>query len=331
MIADWAETLRSASGLWPWTALAFGLVVGSFANVCVHRVPLRQSVVTPPSRCPHCGARIAPWDNVPVASYLLLRGRCRSCQARISPRYPAVEAANGALYLAVAAAFGPSLRALVMMAFVTALLVLALIDLEHHLLPDAITLPGIALGLAAGVDAPWAPRGSLALLGGFQALLLVGMLAGWDPRGGAPEEADDVARVGRRIDWRLAGMLLAFAAWQRAALGAWSEPALAALAGYLVMALVAVAAAGYYGQEALGQGDWKLAAMLGACLGLRGLLVAVFLGSLAGALVGGALWATGRASGRSALPLGTFLCAGGVAAALAGTRLLEWYGGLFRG
>jgi leader peptidase (prepilin peptidase)/N-methyltransferase len=269
MIADWAETLRSASGLWPWAALALGLVVGSFANVCIHRIPLRQSVVTPASRCPRCGARIAPWDNLPVLSYLLLRGRCRGCRAPISPRYPAVEAANGALYLAAAAVLGPTARTLAIMALLTALLVLALIDLDHHLLPDAITLPGVGAGLLAS------------LLPGSPVTL-------------------------------------------RAA-------ALAAAGGYLAFWAVARAAERYYGREALGQGDWKLAAMLGAFLGGRSLVLAVFLGSLTGALVGGALWVAGRASGRSELPLGTFLCAGGIVAALAGPPLLAWYGSLIRG
>jgi leader peptidase (prepilin peptidase)/N-methyltransferase len=330
MIAGWAETLRAASGLWPWAALAFGLVVGSFANVCIHRLPLGQSVVTPPSRCPHCHERIAPWDNVPVVSYLVLLGRCRTCRTPISPRYPAVEATNGALYMAVGAALGPSPRAVVTMAFVTGLLVLALIDFEHQLLPDVLTLPGIAAGLAASVPSPIGPGGSLALLGGFAAMLAVGMVAGWDPRGSPAFDPGEALGVGRRIDWRLAAMLLAFAAWQRVVARAWNEAALTACGGYLVMALVAVAAAAYYRQEALGQGDWKLAALLGAFLGARGLIVAIFLGSLAGALVGAGLWIAGRATGRSALPLGTFLCAGGIASVLAGERVLEWYGSLFR-
>jgi leader peptidase (prepilin peptidase)/N-methyltransferase len=324
------ESLEWAAGLWPWIALPFGLVVGSFANVCIHRLPLRQSVVTPPSRCPRCHERIAPWDNVPVLSYLLLLGRCRRCRGPISPRYPAVEAANGALYVAVGAALGPSPRAVVAMVFVTALVVLAFIDLDHQLLPDAITLPGIALGLANGVEAALLPSGALALLGGFAAAAGAGMLTGWDPRGATLPEAGPAPGVARSIDWKLLAMLIAFASWQRAASGAWSEAPLAACGGYLALALLAVSAAAYYGREALGQGDWKLAAMLGAFLGARGLIVAVFLGSLAGALVGGALWLAGRATGRSRLPLGTFLCAGGIASLLAGERVLAWYGSLFR-
>ena len=139
------------AALWPLFALAVGLVIGSFANVCIHRIPLGESVVAPRSRCPSCRTPIAAGDNIPVLSYLVLGGRCRHCGARISLRYPAVELANGLLYAAVALRDGPSVRAFVDMAFVTALLVLTLIDLDHQILPNVITRPGIALGIAVSV------------------------------------------------------------------------------------------------------------------------------------------------------------------------------------
>ena len=135
--------------VWPWVALPFGLVFGSFANVLIHRLPREQSVVHPPSACPRCGAGIRARDNVPVLSWLLLRGRCRQCQAPISVRYPLVELANGLLWLLTAHLFGPTPRAAVLCFLATALLVLTLIDLEHQLLPDAITLPATALGVPA--------------------------------------------------------------------------------------------------------------------------------------------------------------------------------------
>ena len=97
---DWSLLLRTPA--FEITALLLGLVVGSFANVCIHRLPLGQSVVSPPSRCPACGTLIKAYDNLPVLGWLLLRGRCRSCRAPISWRYPAVEAANGLLWLALA-------------------------------------------------------------------------------------------------------------------------------------------------------------------------------------------------------------------------------------
>ena len=139
-----------SSPLFEGTSFVLGLVVGSFANVCIHRLPLGRSIVSPPSRCPACGSLIAPRDNVPVLGWLWLRGRCRSCSAPISMRYPAVELLNGLLYLGLALLFGPSGATLLKMALSTSLLVLALIDLEHQILPDAITLPGLVLGLAGG-------------------------------------------------------------------------------------------------------------------------------------------------------------------------------------
>ncbi|HEY8148346.1 MAG TPA: prepilin peptidase, partial [Vicinamibacteria bacterium] len=143
------------SPFWEINALLVGLVVGSFANVCIHRLPLGLSVVRPRSRCPRCEAPIRALDNVPVLSYVLLRGRCRACAARISPRYPAVELANGLLYLAVAARVGPTPVAVVYMVFITALLVLTLIDFDHQILPDVITLPGTAFAIAASGALWW--------------------------------------------------------------------------------------------------------------------------------------------------------------------------------
>jgi leader peptidase (prepilin peptidase)/N-methyltransferase len=261
-----AEFLRPP--VWEWFALALGLIIGSFANVCIHRIPLRQSVITPRSRCPHCGGLVASFDNIPVVSFLLLRGRCRQCRAPISPRYPAVEAANGALYFALALTRGARAETAVAMLFATSLLVLGLIDFDHHLLPDVITLPALVVGLAAsfGPGPPSPAQSLLSAAGGF-------------------------------------------------------------------MALWAVAAAGkaYYGEEAMGMGDWKLAAMMGAFLGWQHLLLAIFLGALLGSLVGLALVALGRGSRRTHLPLGTFMAMGGLAVLFLGDPALAWYQGFFRG
>jgi leader peptidase (prepilin peptidase) / N-methyltransferase len=208
-------------------------------------------------------------DNVPVLGYLWLRGRCRACRAPISARYPAVELANGLLYLGLALVYGPSWLVLVRMVLATALLVLALIDLEHQLLPDVITIPGVL----AGVLATLLPGSSLEPL----------------------------------------------------------ESLLAASGGFLLMALVARAAQAYYGHEALGQGDWKMVAMLGAFFGWRGMLLSVLLGTVAGALFGLAMVAAGRGSGKTKLPLGTFLAAGSLVALFAADPLLSWYAGLYGG
>jgi leader peptidase (prepilin peptidase)/N-methyltransferase len=128
-----------------------GLVVGSFLNVVIHRVPLRRSVVWPASRCPKCGEAIKPKDNVPLLSYLLLKGRCRSCRAPISWRYPAVEALTGTLFAAAAYEFGLGYALLSALVLISALISLAGTDLEHRLLPNAIVGPAALVGFALSV------------------------------------------------------------------------------------------------------------------------------------------------------------------------------------
>ena len=129
----------------------FGLVIGSFLNVAIHRIPRGESVVWPASRCPACGAEIRATDNVPVLSYLLLRGRCRNCKAPISARYPTVEALTGILFAAAAYEFGFGLALLSALVLICVLIVLAGIDLEHRLLPNVIVVPAALLGLALSV------------------------------------------------------------------------------------------------------------------------------------------------------------------------------------
>jgi leader peptidase (prepilin peptidase) / N-methyltransferase len=278
-IPDWSLLLRTPA--FETTALLLGLVVGSFANVCIHRLPLERepasgrfagaidlwrqltSVVHPPSHCPRCDEPIRPWDNVPLVSWLVLRGRCRSCRAPIAWRYPAVEAANGLLWLALAATRGPAVQTVVAMALVTALLVLALIDLEHQILPDAVTLPGLAFGLAASL-LPGSPVRPL-------------------------------------------------------------EAALAAFGGWLAFALVALAWRKLRHIEALGQGDWKMAALLGAFFGWEKLLLVVLIASASGALVGVLAMLSGKGGLRSRLPLGSFLGASGILVVFAGDPLLAVY------
>jgi leader peptidase (prepilin peptidase) / N-methyltransferase len=155
----------------------FGLVVGSFLNVVIHRIPLHQSVVWPASRCPACGEPIRPIDNVPILSYLLLQGRCRSCKARISARYPLVEALTGALFAAAAYEFGLDLRLLWALVLISTLIALAGIDLEHRLLPNAIVGPaalaGLSLSILASPERWWVyPVSALAVAGGLFALAI---------------------------------------------------------------------------------------------------------------------------------------------------------------
>lgn len=127
---------------------AFGLIFGSFLNVCIYRMPRGLSVVSPRSACPTCGKQIAAYDNIPVLSWLLLRGRCRACHTRITPRYMIVELLLGLLFLACFAEFGLRLETLKWCSFSFLLLGLVFTDAETHLLPDKLTLPGLALGIA---------------------------------------------------------------------------------------------------------------------------------------------------------------------------------------
>ncbi|MGM0663561.1 MAG: prepilin peptidase [Thermodesulfobacteriota bacterium] len=138
----------------PVFAFLFGLILGSFLNVCIHRMPTGSSIVHPPSSCPCCGASIRFYDNIPLLSYLLLRGRCRSCEASIPLRYPVVELATGLLSLALVLRYGPGVPYALYLAFVCALIVVTFIDLQHQIIPDVISLPGIAAGIAVSLT-PW--------------------------------------------------------------------------------------------------------------------------------------------------------------------------------
>jgi leader peptidase (prepilin peptidase)/N-methyltransferase len=136
------------NAMWYLTAAVFGLIAGSFCNVVVHRVPRGSSIVKPRSACPRCGTRIAWYENIPVASYLALRGRCSGCRSRISARYPLVEGAGAALAIVAVRRFGPGIDAVFAFAFLMALLVVTLIDWDFRIIPDAISLPFIIIGLA---------------------------------------------------------------------------------------------------------------------------------------------------------------------------------------
>ncbi|HEY5649239.1 MAG TPA: prepilin peptidase, partial [Nitrospiria bacterium] len=130
-------------------AFLFGLLIGSFLNVCIHRLPIKEPVAVSRSRCPSCHHPIRWWDNIPLFSFLILRGRCRDCGVRISWRYPLVELANGLAYFFLVWRFGLAPQVLVYGVFVSALLVVTFIDLDHKIIPDRITLPGMIIGLLA--------------------------------------------------------------------------------------------------------------------------------------------------------------------------------------
>ena len=188
---------------------AFGLIIGSFVNVIVWRVPRGESVVRPSSACPACHAAIRPWDNIPVLSWFVLRGRCRDCGTRISSRYPLVEAATGILFVLVVARLlggGELVWAVPAYLYLTAIgVALALIDIDTHRLPDAIVLPAIPvltllLGSASAAAGDWsrlvtAILGGLVLFGLYAALLLV------YPRGMGLGDVKLAAVLGLALGW----------------------------------------------------------------------------------------------------------------------------------
>ena len=187
-------------------ALAAGMAVGSFLNVCICRMPKDESVVSPPSHCPRCDYRIRWYDNIPLLSYLLLRGKCRGCGIHISLQYPLVELLNGLLTLALFLRFGPTPEFLIYFLFCSSLVVITFIDLEHQIIPDEISLSGIVAGFVCSFFLPghsW--LGSLLgiLLGGGLLLLVAygyHRLTGKEGMGGG--------------DIKLLAMMGAFLGWE---------------------------------------------------------------------------------------------------------------------
>ena len=204
-------------------AAAYGMVFGSFLNVVVHRLPRGMSLLRPGSHCPACGTPVRWFDNVPVLSYLLLGGRCRACRVAISPRYPLVELASGALTVAVVARFGLTLSGLEAMLLVMLLLPLAFIDLEHHLLPDVLTLPGIAVGLAgslAGGLVPLFDAATGAAVGAavpYAVIVIYRWLRGAEGMGLGDVKL--LAMIGAFLGWRGVLLTLGLAATAGALLG----------------------------------------------------------------------------------------------------------------
>jgi leader peptidase (prepilin peptidase)/N-methyltransferase len=154
-----------------------GALIGSFLNVVIHRVPLGESIVSPGSRCPGCGKEIAPWDNVPVISWLALRGRCRHCGEAISPRYPAVELLTALCFAGVAAARGVDDDLVLQLPLVAVLIAVAGIDLEHRIVPNKILVPAAVYGVIAGaiVMTGDLPELLIAGAGAFLAMLLIAL------------------------------------------------------------------------------------------------------------------------------------------------------------
>jgi leader peptidase (prepilin peptidase)/N-methyltransferase len=292
---------------------AVGLAFGSFLNVCIYRLPRGFSVIHPRSACPKCGKAIRFYENIPVFSWLLLRGRCHNCKARISVRYLLVELLTGALFLTCYAQFDFSLAALKCCVFGFLLLGLIFTDAETHLLPDKLTLPGLVLGL---IFSPVVPVNDLA------SQLLPGLVS-------LPVSSD--------VSWHLLSFIDAL-------LGAAVGAAFIYGAGAIYLRA--------RGVEGMGFGDVKLMAMVGAFLGIKLTIFTLFAASIAGSLVGlwtvFVVWIkrtrrhiARHESGREArrhgwesalialrrhqMPFGVFLGSMAMVAFFFGNRFLRWY------
>jgi leader peptidase (prepilin peptidase)/N-methyltransferase len=271
---------------------AVGAIIGSFLNVVIHRIPLEQSIVFPNSACPRCQAAIKPYDNIPVISYLVLRGRCRNCSAHISARYPAVEALTAVLFATVAWHDGLSFALGFDLAFVASMIALIFIDSEHMILPNAITYPGVLFALITRIAVPY--------------------LAG-------PAHFDDLPQ--------LLNLLPSLPVWLVSLIGA----AIGALAGGGSLWLMGFMWEKLRGVEAMGFGDVKMMFMVGAFLGWRLTILTILLGALTGSVAGIlVMYRRGNRNMQMMLPFGIFLGIGSIVSLLFGSRIINWYASMFR-
>jgi leader peptidase (prepilin peptidase)/N-methyltransferase len=248
-------------GLYLYT-LVVGLAIGSFLNVCIWRLPRNESLIAPASHCPSCNRPIAIYDNIPVISFLWLRGRCRNCHQAIPWRYPIVELTNGLGYVVLVGRYGLTGSAVIYAAFFSALLVITLIDLDHQIIPDRITLPGIVIGLISASTVL-----ATSLLDAIAGIILGG------------------------------GLLL-----------------IAGLVGTWVLK-----------KEAMGMGDVKLLAMIGAFLGWKAVLLTVLIGSLVGTLIQLVLMAFKLWRRGEYFAFGPYLSLGAMVSLFWGQEIIEWY------
>ncbi len=277
-------------------AALLGLIVGSFLNVVIYRLPLmmdrewreqaRQllgqpdgaepgqvpiNLISPRSHCPACQSPVAAWHNVPVLSYLLLKGRCAACGVTISPRYPLIELLTALLSATLIWKFGPTLAGLSALVLCWALIAASAIDLDHQLLPDSITQPLLWLGLALGLS-------------------------------GLPADTPPFPDLHSAV--------------------------LGAMAGYLSLWTVYKVFKWLTGKEGMGYGDFKLLAALGAWLGWQMLPLVIILSAVVGTVTGIAMIAVGRHARQAPIPFGPFLAAAGLCALLWGPELVSAYLGM---
>ena len=270
----------------------FGAVIGSFLNVLIHRLPREESIVFPNSACPSCQTPIKPYDNIPILSWLILRGRCRNCRLSISFRYPLVELLTALLFVFCFRHAGLSLLLPLELTFVAAIVALIFIDSEHMILPDAINYPGIFIAFAARIGLP----------------LITGTAV-----------FDDLQHE------PLSNLQIPLAASSvlGAILGAAAGGGFLWLLGWLWKRL--------RGVDAMGLGDVKMMFMVGAYLGPLLVILTIFIGFLLGAIIGvGWMWRTGTRDANAQIPFGISLGIGSIVSLLFGVQIINWYLGQFR-
>lgn len=243
----------------------FGLAAGSFMNVCIYRIPKGLSIIRPASRCPRCNTPIRPFDNIPLLSFFILKGRCRACGEKIHWRYPLVELLNGIFWFLLFNRFGASLDVLPVLFLISSLIVITFIDLEHMIIPDIITVPGTFLGIALSLFIP-DPFFRLERLG------LMNSLAG-------------------------------------------------AITGFLLFFIIAILGSWIFRKEAMGGGDVKLMAMVGAFTGWKGVILTTFAGSLIGSIAGIAIILRKKTQD-TVIPFGPYLAAGAVVSIFYGQEIM---------
>ena len=244
-------------------ALIFGLPVGSFLNVCIYRLPRSKSIVNPPSHCPQCDKKIEWYDNIPLISYILLKGKCRNCKMPISPRYFLVELLTGLMFFFLMFKFGLSLNFFIFVIFTCILIIVTFIDFEHYLIPDVLVLPGLILGLAVSVK---------------NNLLATNTLFS-------------------NFSYPLSAFLNSFTG---------------ACLGFLSLLVVGLIGEALFKKEAMGGGDLKLLAMMGAFLGWKNVFLTIFISSFAGSIIGLALIILKKKGRKDYVPYGPYLALGGI-------------------
>jgi leader peptidase (prepilin peptidase)/N-methyltransferase len=239
-----------------------GLIIGSFSNVCIYRIPKKESIVFPASHCPNCNSTIKAIDNIPLLSYFILKGKCRKCGEKISIRYPIVEFLTGAIYLLIFLIYGRSYQTLIYALLSSALIIISFIDLDEQIIPDEISLPGIIIGFALSFIVPY--------ISYFNSIL--GIITG----GG-------------------------------------------------IIFLIALVGLAIFKKEAMGGGDVKLSAMIGAFIGWKYIIISLFIGFFIGAIAGILLILLKIRNRDDLVPFGPFIVLGSLITILWGENILSWY------